>query len=163
MGIRFEQLGEQHRTAVIDIFNHYVENDFAAYIDSKVPYSFFDMFLNITRGYPAYAVVSDSDIVVGYSFLRAYNPMPAFKTTAEISYFFRPDMTGKGIGGLVLDRIETEAKKAGIKLILANVSSLNEKSIQFHLKHGFTPCGRFKGVGTKFGTEFDVVWFQKDI
>jgi phosphinothricin acetyltransferase len=48
-----------------------------------------------------------------------------------------------------------------MKSLLANVSSRNEASLNFHLKNGFVECGRFKDVGTKFGEYFDVVWLQK--
>ena len=49
----------------------------------------------------------------------------------------------------------------GIHSVLANVSSLNEESIRFHLKNGFIECGRFKEAGKKKDQVFDVVYFQK--
>jgi len=42
----------------------------------------------------------------------------------------------------------------------AHISSLNEGSIRFHLRHGFTECGRFRRVGRKRGQDFDMVWMQ---
>jgi len=45
--------------------------------------------------------------------------------------------------------------------ILASVSSLNQGSVNFHLKNGFTECGRFRDVGRKKGETFDVVYFQR--
>ena len=43
----------------------------------------------------------------------------------------------------------SSAKKMGLHTVLANVSSLNEESIRFHLRNGFTECGRFKEAGKK--------------
>jgi phosphinothricin acetyltransferase len=57
--------------------------------------------------------------------------------------------------------LETEGRKKGISVILASTSSLNEGSIRFHAKNGFTECGRFRNVGKKRGTFFDTVWMQK--
>jgi phosphinothricin acetyltransferase len=37
---------------VIDIFNTYIENSFAAYPEAKVRYDFYDRLLEITKGYP---------------------------------------------------------------------------------------------------------------
>ena len=37
MQIRFDRMAEGDRAAVIDLFNHYVENSFAAYPEEKVP------------------------------------------------------------------------------------------------------------------------------
>lgn len=36
-------------------------------------------------------------------------------------------------------------------------------SLAFHRKHGFEDCGRFKGVGRKFGEDFDIVWMQRHL
>ena len=50
METHFEPMGEEHRMDVIDIFNYYIENGFAAYPDNKLPYEFYDMFIIITKG-----------------------------------------------------------------------------------------------------------------
>ena len=52
-------------------------------------------------------------------------------------------------------------RKSHIDTLLADISSLNEPSIKFHEKLGFSHCGSFKRVGRKFGKDFDVVWMQK--
>ena len=49
----------------------------------------------------------------------------------------------------------------GVDNFMAHISSLNEGSIRFHLRHGFTECGRFRRVGTKNGRDFDMVWMQR--
>jgi phosphinothricin acetyltransferase len=51
----------------------------------------------------------------------------------------------------------------GVKHLLANISSRNKQSIGFHLKNGFTECGRFHNIGRKKGDYFDVVWMEKEI
>ena len=43
----------------------------------------------------------------------------------------------------MLSYLETAGKTQQISTILASISSLNERSIRFHEKHGFTECGRF--------------------
>lgn len=35
------------RESVMDIFNYYIENSFSAYPERKLPYEFFDTFLNM--------------------------------------------------------------------------------------------------------------------
>lgn len=163
MNVTFESLAEAHRGPVMDIFNHYIENGYAAFPEHRLPYEFFDMFLNMTRGYPAAAVLSGDGEVVGFGFLRAYNPLPAFRKAAELTCFLRPDMTRNGIGCRTLEHLESGAKKLSISILLAAISSRNAASIAFHEKNGFVRCGTFAGIGTKFGTDFDVVWMQKNI
>jgi L-amino acid N-acyltransferase YncA len=163
MQIRFEKMAEGDREAVIDLFNYYIENSFAAYPEKKVPYGLFDQFLALTEGYPAFTVRDEEQAgrIVGFAFLRPYHPLSEFQRAAEITYFIEPGYTGQGIGSRILERITGEAKRKGIDTILANVSSLNESSLRFHERHGFEECGRFRRVAKKKGQDLDVVWMQK--
>jgi len=155
-------MSEDHGPEIMEIFNHYIENTFAAYPETPLPAPAFAMFLQMTKGYPAFAIM-DGSRTVGFCFLRAYNPMPAFRATAEITSFIHPEFTGRGIGKTALSKIEESAREAGISRILASISSLNDGSIRFHRAHGFSECGRFHSVGVKRGKVFDVVWMEKQI
>jgi L-amino acid N-acyltransferase YncA len=164
MDIEFKDMTYKYAHEVIDIFNYYIENSFAAYPESKVPYEFFTKFLEITKGYPAFIVNNkENNRILGFCFLRAYNPFPVFKETAEITYFVEKNTVNKGIGHAMLTKLEEEAQKIGIHTLLADISSENILSINFHKKNGFTECGRFQNVGKKKGKYFDVVWFEKKI
>lgn len=163
MAYQFEKVVDRHRTAVIDIFNHYIAGSFAAYPDEPMGYEFFDCFLNMTRGYPAVAIKDDAENIVGFAFLHAYRAGRTFSRAAEITYFILPDHTGKGIGEAILEQFKSTARKQGIDSLLANISSRNEGSLRFHRKHGFKECGRFRRIGRKFGEDFDVVWMQLEL
>lgn len=163
MPATIESLKPAHREAVIDIFNHYVENGFAAYPENKVPYQFFDRFLSLAEKYPAVVARDENGTVVGFALLRPYNPMPAFRRTAEVTYFLAPNHTGQGLGSMLLDHLEQQARERNIDNLLADISSLNRGSLAFHEKRGFVYCGRFVKVGRKFGRDFDQVWMQKHL
>ncbi|HNY03034.1 MAG TPA: N-acetyltransferase family protein [Bacteroidales bacterium] len=160
--IRFLDFSDQYRQEVMDIFNYYIENSFAAYADTPLPVTFFTRLQAMTDGYPAY-VIRYGDQIAGFCFLRAYNPFPTFRACAEITYFIAPEFTGHGIGEAALAKLESEAIKRGINLLLASISSENPGSIRFHEKHGFTHCGRFEKAGRKFDRFFDVIWMQKNL
>lgn len=85
----------------------------------------------------------------------------AFSKAAEITYFIKPGFTGCGIGKAILEHLVEEGKKKGFTAIIASISSLNDGSIRFHLKNGFTQCGQLKSVGRKKGNTFDVVLCQR--
>lgn len=154
-------LSSEDRESVMDIFNYYVENSFAAYSEKKFPYQFFDMFLQMSNGYPRGAIKDENGKTVGFGMLRSHNSMPSFSQTAEVTYFIHPGYTGKGLGKMLLSFLEKDAVEKGITNILASISSLNPGSIRFHEKNGFVECGRFKKVGRKNGQEFDAVWMQQ--
>jgi phosphinothricin acetyltransferase len=149
------------RHAIIDIFNHYVENSFAAYPEEKVPYAFYDTFLRMSTGFPRGTMRDEKGEVIGFGLLRPYSPIPTFSATAEISYFIKPGYTGQGRGAVLLQYLIEGAVEKGIQTILAGVSSLNEGSLRFHQKNGFVECGRFRNIGRKWGRPFDVVYFQR--
>ncbi len=165
MTYRYEPLNETHRVPVIDIFNHYIARTFAAYPDGEelVPYAFFDRFLEMSCGYPAYAVSDETGHVVGFGWLRPYRPGRAFRRCAELTYFLAPEHTRRGAGTALLERLKAEARARGIATLLASVSSRNEASLAFHRKSGFVERGRLRKIGEKLGKTFDIVWLQLDI
>jgi phosphinothricin acetyltransferase len=163
MDYSFEDMVDEHREAVVDVYNYFIENSFAAYPDEAFGYEIFDYFQRISDGYPAVVVKEDSGEVVGFAFMSSFHPVDTFRKTAAISYFILPSHTRKGVGRGILENFEAACRKIGVEIILAHVSSLNEDSMMFHKANGFVECGRLRGVGTKFGRDFDVVWFQKGV
>lgn len=161
MEYKFSPISPENRESVIDTFNYYIENSFAAYPETRVPYEFFDFFLQAISGYPNAVVKDEDENFLGFCMLRPHSPMPAFSGTAEISYFIRPEHTGKGIGSVMLEYLLSGAKEKELHCILASISSFNEGSIRFHSRHGFSECGRFREAGKKKGRFFDTVWMQK--
>lgn len=155
----------QDTQEMLEIFNYYVDNSFAAYLEIPVGPEFFQTphaegEPNKSEHYPFY-VMEEDNRVIGIGALKPYLPFPNFQHTGVLSYFILPEYTREGLGAKLLDVLCQEAKKKNMKSLLANVSSKNQASLNFHLKHGFVECGRFKDAGTKFGKYFDIVWFQK--
>ncbi len=163
MAYYLEEMTGGHRGEVVDIYNYFVENSYAAYPDEALGYEIFDYFRKISSGYPA-VVAKDADgETVGFAFMSAFFPVRTFERTAAITYFIKPEHTRQGLGRTILERFEKSAAGMGIEWILAHISSLNEESLGFHRKNGFEECGRFRDVGKKFGRIFDVVWMQKRV
>ncbi len=163
MGYQFSELCEADRTAVVKIFNYFVEHSFAAYPDECVSEDWFDRVLAMAKGYPAATVRDEDGTVVGFGFLRAFLASTTLRRTAEVGYFLLPEHTGKGVGQRMLAKFIEEARALGVDNLVASVSSLNEQSLRFHKRTGFEWCGTFRAVGRKFGRDFDIVYFQKKI
>lgn len=160
---RFTPITTSDGEALIEIFNHYIEESEAAFLEEPVSPAFFERLLPYLKIYPSIAVRDDQETLIGFGMLRPHNQMPAFRHTAEITCFIRPERTGQGIGRRMLQHLEEQGREDGIKNILACISSRNEGSIRFHIRSGFTECGRFKDAGRKWGRFFDTVWMQKEI
>jgi len=121
----------------------------------------FDMLLDMSNGLPTGSIRDRKDKIIGFGMLRSHNQLPVFSQTAEVTYFIHPDHTGKGLGIMLLAHLEKGAVGEGITNILASISSLNTRSIEFHKKNGFVECGRFKKIAMKKGHIFDIIWMQK--
>jgi L-amino acid N-acyltransferase YncA len=150
---------------MLEIFNYYIENSFAAYFETPVGSEFFhnsheESELNKTEHFPFY-VMEENNRLIGFGALKPFLPLRNFQHTGVVSYFIRPEYARKGLGTKLLDTLCQDAKKKNVKSLLANVSSKNQASLNFHLKHGFVKCGDFKAAGIKFGAYFDIVWLQK--
>ncbi len=161
MDYSLEPMGAGHRQPVIDIFNQFIRQSPAAFLEEPVSYNFFDHFLKMSQGYPAVVIRSAAQQVVGFAFLRPHYSPDAFRRAAEINCFILPDHTRQGLGTAILELFVEQAGPLGVDTILACVSSKNPESLKFHLKNGFRECGRFVKIGRKFGEDFDAVWLQK--
>jgi len=163
MEYRIRDAADGDARAVTDVLNSFVEDSFAAYNATPVPAEFFTKIRQLAEGYPFYVVEAESGDVIGFAMLRRHHPADTFDRTAELTYFLLPEHTRRGLGTRLLTVLMERAVELGIDQVLASVSSLNEQSLQFHRKHGFVECGRFREVGRKLGRDFDVVWFQKSL
>jgi L-amino acid N-acyltransferase YncA len=163
MAYTLEPLAAEHREAVMDIFNHYIEHTLAAFYEQALPYPFFDRWLEAIGTRPACVARTACGEIVGFGFMRPLHAAPTLNRSAEVVYFLHPSHTRRGMGRMVLERLIAEARQQGIDSLLASISSRNEPSLAFHRKHGFVECGRFQAVGRKRGEDFDVVWMQRRI
>jgi phosphinothricin acetyltransferase len=80
-----------------------------------------------------------------------------------LTYFITPDAVGKGFGTRILGQLTDDARKAGMKALVANRSSKNEAGIHFPKRHEFEEAGNLAGVGEKFGNPFDILWMQRAV
>ncbi len=163
MNYKFRKVNGNDGQQVIDIFNYYIENSFAAFLDTKISYDQFQPLMNMFKGYPFYVIEDELNGVIGFGHLGKYHPSEAFDRVAELGYFILPAHTQKGLGTKLLNILSSESKELGIETLLANITSLNKASINFHMAQGFTECGRFVSIGKRQGKVFDVIWMQKFI
>ena len=68
MKVSFDKLSDKYKEEVMEIYNYYIENTFAAYPGNKLPSRFFDNLMEEIGDYPAF-VVKNREKVVGFCFL----------------------------------------------------------------------------------------------
>lgn len=146
--------------AITEIFNHFVEHSPAAYPEESISDEFFRTKHKAAPSFP-FVVVENGSSVQGFAYLSPFHSATTMKRSAVLTYFLHPDCTGLGLGSKLLTLLISAGRELGITNFLAHISSLNEGSIRFHVKHGFRECGRFIDIGEKHGAPFDMVWMQR--
>jgi len=162
-GFLIRKVVDQDSEGIVAIFNHYVENSFAAYPEQPLDRTFFELIKKIIHGDAFYVVETAEKKIAGFAFLKKYHAYPAFNRVAETGYFISPEYTRMGLGKRLLGTLENGARTLGIDTLLANISSRNQASLAFHEKQSFRECGRFQRISRKFGQDVDIVWMQKFI
>lgn len=161
MGVQIRSVAATDWKSITAIFNHHVVESLAAYPEQPVGEAFFRDRHEAAPDFPFFVAETEDGRVVGFAYLSPFHPVATMKQSATVTYFLDPEWTGRGIGTIFLDRLLQEGRGQGITNVLAHISSENPGSIRFHLKHGFTECGRFVAVGVKNGHPFDMVWMQR--
>ncbi len=162
MDVRIRAVEDIDWEKITSIFNHFVTESYAAYPEQAVDQAFFKDRRAAHPEYP-FVVAESQGEVVGFAYLSPFHPVPTMRHTASLTYFIHPVHTGQGLGTTFLKHLLEAGQAIGITNFMAHISSENEGSIRFHLRHGFTECGRFANVGVKKGRPFDMVWMQKDL
>ena len=153
---------ESDALAVADIIDYFSLNTFASYASGKVGKAGVEQLFSLADEDPFWVVEVDATIV-GSGGLKAIHGGDCVRRTGEVGYSFQPEYTGRVYGSLLLEHLEAEARTRGMDTLVASISSKNERSIAFHVTHGFVECGRFVRAGRKFDQDFDIVWMQKFI
>jgi len=152
-------------TAVRDIYAHHVlhgtgtfeltppdEAEMAARIDA------------VTAAGLPFLVATDSGGVLGFAYAGPYRPRPAYRFTVEDSIYLRPEATGSGLGGRLLQAVLGRCEEQGVRQVIAVIGdSANVASVRTHEKCGFVHVGTFRAVGWKFDRWLDTVLMQRGL
>ena len=163
MDISFTEINEQNLSEVTRIYNYYVEHSTATF--HLEPITELEMKAMIPfqhNRYPSYCVMVDKEII-GYCYLSQFRHKEAYDITAEITLYLSNHSTKKGIGKIVLNFLEQEAKKLNINNLIAVITGENEGSVKLFEREGYFKAAHLKKVGLKFDRLLDVFWYQKEI
>jgi phosphinothricin acetyltransferase len=115
-------------------------------------------------GHMTLVALGDDCEVLGYAKSGTHKDRPAYDTTVETSVYVAERGRGKGAGGALYDALLARLEVCpAVRLAVAGVAEPNEPSTRLHLSRGFTPVGRFTGIGTKFGRAWDVTWYERPL
>jgi len=118
----------------------------------------------ITGGGFPYIVAEVDNTVVGYGYVNAFRPRPAYRFSIENSVYVAPNQQGKGIGRALLDALVRIATAQGYRQMIAVIGdSKQSASIGLHRALGFTFAGTIHSAGFKHDRWLDIVMMQRPL
>ncbi|MFJ9681009.1 GNAT family N-acetyltransferase [Streptomyces sp. NPDC101194] len=154
--------------ALTDIYNHYVRE--TALTFDTTPFTP-EQRLPWLRSHPEdgphrLLVAQDvrivgADSILGYVTSSPFRPKAAYATSIEVSVYCAPRATGRGIGTLLYSSLFEALAGEDLHRAYAGITQPNDASARLHERFGFRHVGTYAEVGRKFGTYWDVAWYEK--
>jgi phosphinothricin acetyltransferase len=107
------------------------------------------------------AIDGDSQEIVGWASLNAFNPRPAYDHVADFSVYVAREQRGRGMGDALLNALEERAKSLDYhKLVLAAFPT-NAAGMRLYERHGFRTVGIYHEQGRLDERWVDVIVMEK--
>jgi phosphinothricin acetyltransferase len=151
--------------AVARIYAHWVATSAATFDEVAPSAAETAAKIDATRaaGLP-FLVAETGGRVEGHGALSTYRPRPAYRFTVEDSVYVDPSARGRGHGRALLERLLEEARRAGLREVVAVVAVTEDAaSVALHRACGFREVGRLERVGCKFGRWHDTLLLQRSL
>lgn len=150
---------------ILDILNHYVREDHCTFdTDPWAPADKADWFRQFRAEGPHRLLVGRAEgKLVGYVHSAAWRPKRAYEVTVETTVYVAPGALGQGVGTALLEHLLDALRGTGALRAVAGIAQPNDASNRLHQALGFRPVGTFHRVGRKFGKDWDVAWFERNI
>ncbi len=106
-------------------------------------------------------VASREAHILGWASLNRFSHRCAHQGIADLSIYVAREQRGRGIGTLLLGRLEERAKLRGFHKIVLHALNDNEAGKRLYRGCGFSEVGIFKAHGLRNGRYVDVVAMEK--
>ncbi len=159
--ISFVPVSESHIEELTLIYNYYIAHSTATFHIRKMSTDEMrKVLLSGDSRFCAFTIFQKGKII-GYVMLSRYKPREAYDSSAEISVYFEPEATHRGLGKTALDFIEKFALENNFHSLLATITGENDYSVRLFEKSGYQRCAHLREVGIKFDRIMDVFVYQK--
>ena len=153
---------EAHLPGILAIYNHAVEHTTAIWNDQLVDLDNRRAWWRgrVEAGFPV-LVAAEGGRVLGYASYGPFRAFDGYRQTVEQSVYVADWARRRGAARALLSALESEARRAGMHVMLGGIAAENEPSLRLHAALGFTETARMPQVGQKFGRRLDLVFMQK--
>lgn len=97
----------------------------------------------------------------GFGTYGPFRSGDGYARTVEHAIYLGAAMRGRGLGRALMEAVETDARDAGLHMLIGGISGENSGGRAFHKAMGFAEVGWLPEVGYKFGRALDLILVQK--
>lgn len=108
-----------------------------------------------------FLVAFEEDTLLGFVTYGQFRGGVGYAHSMEHTIHLAAAARGKGLGRLLMERIEDVARKKNVHSLIAGIAGENEAGVAFHSALGFVHVARVPEVGRKFGRWMDLILMQK--
>lgn len=148
---------------LLNIYAPYIKNTAITFEYDIPPINEFKTRISNTIRYYPWIVYKENNKIVGYAYASRYKERAAFQWDTEVSVYISPSHQGKGIAKALYQTLFDLLLLQGFYNAYALIRVPNEKSINLHLKFGFSIIGTAKNTGYKFNEWHDLASLVKPL
>lgn len=151
----------QDAARILEIYAPYITDTVISFeTEVPTPEAFAQRVADISSRYP-YLVYERNCQVVGYAYASAYNERVAYDYTVDLSVYVDAAFCGHNIGECLYAALLDILARQGYYNAYACITAINQNSLNFHKRMGFTDAGTHPLAGFKHGSWLDVCWYYK--
>ncbi|WP_442599957.1 arsinothricin resistance N-acetyltransferase ArsN1 family A [Neobacillus sp. D3-1R] len=159
--ILIRQAIEKDIESIRMIYNEGIVDRIATLETETKDYSYMKDWFEKHNGRYQVIVAEEDDQILGWAALNPYNNRCAYLGVADLSLYISRESRGKGIGGKLLDAIQTIAEENDFHKIVLFTFPFNQLGQGLYRSRGFREVGIFKNQGLLDGQYVDVMAMEK--
>jgi len=144
------------------IYNHYVASTIVTFeVDAVADDDMRGRIAAVQEDGLPWLVAQDvAGDILGYAYATRWRARAAYRHSVESSIYLAPQMTGRGIGRGLYERLLEQLRARGLHMVIGGAALPNPASVALHEALGFTQSAHLREVGHKFGRWIDVGYWQ---
>ena len=151
--------------ALTELYNHYIRDtpitfDIEPYTPARRK-PWFEQFAETGR-YRLLIAENDGRLL-GYAGTTSLRPKAAYESSVESTVYLAPGALGRGIGSQLYEALFAALAGEDVHRAYAGITLPNPGSVALHEKFDFQSIGIYHEVGRKFGSYWDVEWFEREL
>lgn len=156
--VRFAR--QEDATEIARIYNAHVDLGGSTFDTEHWQPSQLEAFI-VRQGSEVWLVAEIDGAVIGWASARCYSLRHGYRFTLETAIYLDPVAIGKGVASDLQRLLETECRDRKIHHLVAKIAADNQRSMEFHYRHGYQLVGIQKEIGHMDGDWRDVAILQK--